>query len=78
MSLPGALTELDVPIGGRIRHLQLREPTAGEVISLVLDRDIRTPDLVERRLAMELYRISWPYVEEKLREHDASVARPPS
>jgi hypothetical protein len=31
-----------------------------------------------RGVAMELYRISWPSVEEKLREHDPSVARPPS
>jgi len=31
-----------------------------------------------RGVAMELYRISWPYAEEKRREHDTSVARPPS
>jgi hypothetical protein len=29
-------------------------------------------------VAMELYRISWPYVEEKQRAHDAGAARPPS
>jgi hypothetical protein len=55
MSRPPALTEFDLDLDGRSRHFKLREPATSEVISLVLDRDIRTADLVERRLAFELY-----------------------
>jgi hypothetical protein len=57
MSLPPEFTELDLEVGGHNRRFRLREPATGEVISLVLDRDLRTSDLVERRLALELYRV---------------------
>jgi hypothetical protein len=57
MIIPAELTQLDLEMGGRTRHFRLREPTAGEVIGLVLDPDLRASDLVENRLALELYRV---------------------
>lgn len=55
MSAPS--TQLEIVLAGRTRHVELREPATGESIALVLDKDIRTPDLVEQRLAWEVYRL---------------------
>jgi hypothetical protein len=54
MEIPEKLRQLTLPFQGRMRAATLRVPTAGEILPLVIEPDIRSPSLVAASLTQEV------------------------
>jgi hypothetical protein len=54
LQIPGNLKGLELPLNGRVHHIELRIPEVAEVIPLVMPPEIRSPSLVDSSLALEL------------------------